>query len=110
MRSKLLIFSVLATVSIVVFIAAAAVTAFALVEGDPVQAKEVLINEAPAVAPAEVEAVSRPHPVKPVRNYDRASYAGHEGGCPYSSSKMQLTEAPGEPKVETGEELLTLAE
>ena len=108
MRSKLLIFSVLATVSIVVLIAAATVTAFALVEGDSAQAEEVLINETLDVAPAEVEAVSRPHVVKPVRNYDRASYAGHEGGCRYSSSKMQLTEAPSEPRV--GEDLLTLAE
>ncbi|MDH3675703.1 MAG: hypothetical protein OES12_09430 [Anaerolineae bacterium] len=108
MRSKLLIFTVLATVSIVVLIAAATVTAFALVEGDSAQAEEVLINETLDVAPAEVEAVSRPQVVKPVPNYDRASYAGHEGGCRYSSAKMQLTEVPSEPKVDNS--LLTLAE
>jgi hypothetical protein len=108
MRSKLLIFTVLATVSIVVLIAAAAVTAFALVEGDSAQAEEVLINETLDVAPAEVEAVSRPPVVKPVSNYDRASYAGHEGGCPYSSAKMQLTEVPSDSKVD--DSLLTLAE
>jgi hypothetical protein len=109
MRSKLLIFTVLATVSIVVLIAAVTATAFALVEGDSTQAEEVLINETiDVVAPAEAEAVSRPQVVKPVVNYDRASYAGHEGGCPYSSAKMQLTEVPSEPEV--GDSLLTLAE
>ena len=108
MRSKLLIFSVLATASIVVFIAAAAVTAFALFEGDSVQTEEALTIETLEVAPTEVEAVSRPQVEKPAHNYERASYAGHEGGCRYSSAKMQLTQAPSEPVVE--DNLLTMAE
>ena len=107
MRSKLLIFSLLATVSVVVFVAVTAVTVFAFVVSDSVQAEEAFTNETFEVAPIEVEPVSQTEVVNPLLSTEHASYQG--GGCPYShAAKAQLTEAPAEPVV--SEDLLTLAD
>ena len=107
MRSKLLIFSLLATVSVVVLVAAAAVTVFAFVGSDSVQAEEALINETIEIAPIEVEPVSQTEVVNPLLTTEHASYEGR--GCPFShAAKQQLAEMPSEPVL--GEDLLTLAD
>ncbi len=108
MRSKLLIVSALAAVSMVVLVAVVAVTAYALVSSGPVQAEEAVIDNSVNVAPVEVQAVSQPQLEKPAVKYERASYAGHEGGCPFGASKAQFTQAPSEPAIEN--DLLTLAQ
>lgn len=108
MRSKILIVSTLAAVSVVVLAAVVAVTAYALVSAGSVQADEAVIDNSVNVAPVEVQAVSQPQLEKPAIKYERASYAGHEGGCPFGASKAQFTQAPSEPAVEN--DLLTLAQ
>ena len=107
MRSKLLIFSLLATVSVVILVAAAAVTVFAFVGSDSVQAEEALINETIEIAPIEVEMVSQIEVVNPLLTVEQAGYK--EGGCPFGkAAKAQLAETPSEQVI--GEDLLTLAD
>ena len=108
MRSKLLIFSLLATVSVVVLVAVAAVTVFAFVAGDSVQAEEALINDTIEMAPIEVEPVSQTEMVNPVLTHERAGNAYQDGGCPFSHAKQQLTEKSSEPVVD--QNLLTMTE
>ena len=101
MRSKVLIVALLGTVTMVALLALT-VTAFVVLGSDVVQADEAVIE----VAPLEVETVSQPAVVEPALNYERTSY---EGGCPFSHSKMQLTQKEV-PQQTVGEDLLTLAE
>lgn len=99
MKRKAVLFSLLALASVMV-LAISAVTVFALVGDSPTQEVEaVTVDQAPEVAPAQVESISQPEVVKPVLNYERVDYAGKPSGCSHSSAKLQLTEAPAE-KVE----------
>jgi hypothetical protein len=99
MKHKAVLFSLLALASVMV-LAISAMTVFAFVGDGPAQEVEaVTVDQAPEVAPAQVESISQPEVVKPVLNYERASHAGKPGGCSYSSTKAQLTEVPAE-KVE----------
>ena len=105
MRSKWVILSVLASMSIVTLLVVAA-AAFVFIGSSAVQAEEAMIE----VAPLEIEPISQPAMVKPVINYERASYAGHDGGCPFGNAKMQLTQKEAPEQIVVGQDLLTLAE
>jgi len=105
MRSKWIILSVLASLSVVTLFGVA-VAAFVFINNTALQADEAIIE----VAPLEVETVSQPVVVEPVIEYERANYAGHDGGCPFNSAKMQLTQKEAPEQTVIGEDLLTLAE
>jgi len=89
MSRKLVLLSVL-TVVVLVGMAVSAVAVFAFVVNDSAQVEDVL-----EVAPVQAEV--SPKVVEPA--VERASYQDHYGGC--SHSKLMLTEAPAEEKLET---------
>jgi hypothetical protein len=70
---------------VLVFMAVSAVAVFAFVS-----------LEAAPVEAAPVQAEVAPQVVEPAIQIERASYSEYSGGCPYSHSQMQLTEAPAE--------------
>jgi len=107
MRNKRLIFSVLAAASVmVVAVVVMAASLFLFAADSAAQTEEVRIDRSLDAAPVQVEPVSVE---KPVLNYGETSYAaGHDGGCPFGASKMQLTETHTD-QIEQ-DQLLTLAE
>lgn len=94
MQRKTVILGVLAAASLLLIVAVSAVTVYAMVV-DTAQADAV------EVAPVMAETVSQPQIQKPAK-YE---YAGYAGGCSYSKTRLQMTEAPAE-KV-TEDQLLT---
>ncbi|MCB0195069.1 MAG: hypothetical protein KDJ65_24190 [Anaerolineae bacterium] len=95
MNRNVLIFTVVAVFSLVVMVMASAVAVFAftMVE-DPAPVEVMPLEDAPVhVAPVEAEVAA------PEFQAEKASY---QGGCPYSHSKMQLTEAPAQQVVDEG--------
>jgi hypothetical protein len=93
MRRKVVLFSALAVVGLVLLGIVSAVTVYALAVDSPTQT-EVL-----EAAPVQAEQVE-----KPVLKYERASFGG---GCSRYKSTMQMTEAPADKVVE--DQLLTQA-
>ncbi|MDX1522680.1 MAG: hypothetical protein R3264_13715 [Anaerolineae bacterium] len=103
MRSKTLLVTALALLSLAVLVVASTVTAFALTMDDATleveQAVEIIPLEAPAV---EVEAIHNVEVIEPVfeaKSIEKAAGAG----CPYSHAKPQ--EALAEPVLEVGDKL-----
>ena len=95
MNRNVLIFAVVAVFSLMVMVMASAVAVFAftMVE-EPAPVEVMPLEDAPVrVAPVEAEVAA------PVFQAEKASY---QGGCPYSHSQMQLTEAPVEQGVDEG--------
>jgi hypothetical protein len=94
MSRKLILLSVL-TVVVLGGMAVSAVAVFAFVVNDSAQVEAAPVKEVLDVAPVQAEV--SPKVVEPA--VERASYQDHYGGC--SHSKMMLTEAPAEEKLET---------
>lgn len=102
MNRNVVVLAVAAVFSLMLIVvaSAAAVLAFTIME-EPASV-EVMTREAAPVDVAPVQA----DVAAPVFQAERASY---QGGCPFSHSQMQLTEAPAEQVVDEGS-LVQLAE
>jgi hypothetical protein len=94
MSRKAVLLSVLAVAVIMVFLAASAVAVFALAVQDSAQVEAAPVEDTLQIAPVQVEV--SPKAVEPAINVERASYSDYSGGCPFSHSKVQLTQAPAE--------------
>lgn len=98
MNRKIVLFSVLAAGLVMVFVVASAITVFALVAGDSAQVEVAPVENVLEVAPVKAEV--SPHSVKPLRDVEYTSYE-YSGGCPFSESKMLMTErTPAEAPLE----------
>jgi hypothetical protein len=97
MNRKLVLFSVLAVALVMVFVAASAITVFALVGGDSAQVEVAPVENVFEAAPVEAEV--SPKLVEPA--LERASYDSYSGGCPFGEAKMLMTQhTPAEEAVE----------
>jgi hypothetical protein len=105
MRNKILLFSLLASVTAVAFVALLGATFFVLADTAPVQAEEATLELAPA---QQVEPVSNVIE-KPAQNYERVDYAKKSGGCSYESAEQFMAQTSVD-DVGADEPLLTLAE
>lgn len=90
MERKALFFSVVAAAGLVLLVAVSAVTVYALA-GNTVATAPV--EQAIEAAPAQIEPVSQVELFEPAPQYERANAEGRTG-CRYSSTKLQMTEAP----------------
>jgi hypothetical protein len=90
MDRKALLFSVMAAAGLILLVAVSAVTVYALA-GNHVETTPV--EQAVEVAPAQLEPVSQVEVFEPAVRYEHANVQG-KSGCPYSSAKLQMTEAP----------------
>jgi hypothetical protein len=90
MERKALFFSVVAVAGLVLLVAVSAVTASALA-GNNVETTPV--EQAVEVAPPQAEPVGQVKVFEPAPRYEPAKAEG-KSGCSYSSTKLQMTEAP----------------
>jgi hypothetical protein len=98
MNRKIVVFSVLGVALVMAFVAASAITVFALVGGDSAQVEVAPVENGLEIAPVKAEA--SPDIVKPVLEVEHTSY-GYSGGCPFSESKALMTQrTPAEERLE----------
>jgi hypothetical protein len=96
MNRKLMLFSVVAVLTVMVLVVVSAVAVMAMVDTSSTQAEEVNVETVIENVPLQVEPVSQSQVVEPAGHEDRLYTSNPGSGCRFHEAKQQLTQTPAE--------------